>query len=525
MPFDAACPGGYIRGVSKTQRLLLGPVIACACFFAASLLPYGPDVVALQPKLAAAITGLTAAYWLTNALPLGATSLLPLALMPLFGVLPVGSAAVSYAHPVVWMFFGGFVIALGIERWNLHKRIALNVILRAGASPNRLVFGFMAAAALLSMWLNNTAMTLLLLPIALALIDNMREAGGVTGTSEKNFAFALLVGIAYACSIGGTGTLIGTAPNAVFLANFAPFEDAGAPPITFLTWMLVGVPLVWIFVPIVWFLLTKWLAPMQGGSAEAEDILKAEARALPPRNVAENRMLFLFILAGVLWTTRADVDLGSWGTIPGWWHLFPVESARDIGNAGVAAFVAVLTFLVPSGMKKDEALMDWETAKGMPWDILFLIGGGIAIAEAFRATGLATATGLALQPIVENVHPIMMIFLVCMLMTFLTEVTSNTAMTALLLPVLASTSQAAHVDPRLLMIPATLSASCAFMLPISTPPNAIVFSSGRVPMMRMAKVGLIMNLIGVVIITLLTWFILIPLMGIEPRVLPQWASP
>lgn len=504
------------------RRLVLAVIAALAAYDVTTLLPFGEDATPGRACMAAAITAFVAACWLAGAIPLGAASIIPIALMPLLGALPVDRAAGAYAHPIVWLFFGGFILALGIERWGLHRRIALGVIQRFGVEPSRLVFGFMAASALLSMWMTNTATTLLLLPIAQALVKSLKEAGGVTEEGEANFAFTLLIGIAYAASLGGIGTPIGTAPNALYLTNWAPFESRGGPPMTFPVWMVVGSAVILIMVPSVWLMLTRVLAPVPRGIPEARQILDAEAQALPKIDAAEKRMLALFAFAAFLWIARRDVDLGPL-TIPGWWNLFPVGDAQFIGDGAVAVVIGVLAFIIPSGRTRGRALMDWETARKMPWDILFLIGGGIAIARAFKETGLSTAVGSALEPLVGQLHPILLVAVVSFVMTFLTEVTSNTATTALLLPILVSASLAARLDPRLLMLPATISASCAFMLPIATPPNAIVFASGHIPMRRMARTGLFFNLLGVVVITLLVWFVARPLLGIDLNGLPAWA--
>lgn len=506
----------------KPKLFPLALLAGASAYLLTGALPFDGDPY--RGQMAAGITALVAVCWLSNVIALGAASLLPLGLMPLFGVLDIQEASSAYAHPVIWMFFGGFILALGIERWGLHRRIALNIVIRIGAEPTRLVLGFAIAAAALSMWLNNTAMTLLLLPIATALIDSMERAQGVTGTNAKNFAFSLLIAIAYACSIGGIATPIGTAPNAMLLSNYAAYEEAGAPPLTFPIWMSSGVPLVALMIPIVWLLLTRVLAPVTGENPRAREILENEARSLPPMSVPERRMGLVFLAAALLWTFRRDIDLGTLGSIPGWWRLFPVGDAESMGDATVAALVAVTSFVIPAGDRRSDALMNWETARRLPWDILFLIGGGIAIAKSFSSTGLALALGESIQPILQAMPTLGMVLTVCFAMTFLTEVTSNTAMTALMLPVLGGTALALDVDPRLLMVPATFSASCAFMLPIATPPNAIVFSSGRISMVRMARVGFVINLIGVALITLTVWLLSVPVMGISLDAAPAWAA-
>jgi len=507
----------------SAKALTFGLVNAVILYFAAGALPLPDTASPYAAQMAAGITGFVATCWLASAIPLGAASLLPLALMPMLGVMPLNKIAVAYAHPVIWMLFGGFVLALGVERWNLHHRIALGIIHRVGVEPKRLVLGFMVASAFLSMWLSNTATTLLLLPIALALVATLKDAGGVGEEDEKNFSFTLLLGIAYAASLGGLGTPIGTAPNALYLSNYDVFEAQGAPAMSFLLWMAVAVPVVLIMIPLVWWLLTHILAPAHVNLGNAQEILDAESEKLPPMDSAERRMLGLFAVAAILWSTRRDIDLGAF-SIPGWWNLFPVENAQYIGEGAISVLLCLAAFLIPSGRKPGQALINWETANKVPWDILLLIGGGIGIAKSFAATGLAEGVALALKPIAASTPALAMVILIAFMMTFLTEVTSNTATTALLLPILSSTAIAAQMDPRLLMLPATLSASCAFMLPIATPPNAIVFSSGKIPMQRMARVGFWINLLGVVVVSAVIWFIAVPLLGIDTQGMPAWAA-
>lgn len=505
-------------------RILVALVAGVALFLLAGFLPFPEGLDPYPARMAGGVTAFVAVLWLGNAMPMGAASLFPIALMPALGVLPIGQAASSYAHPILWLFFGGFVLALGIERWGLHRRIALVIIAWTGVKPAFLVLGFMLSSAFLSMWLMNTSTTLMLLPIAMALVDSMKRSGAVTEEGSKNFAFTLLVGIAYAASIGGTATPIGTAPNGIYLSAYGELEAQGAPPMSFLLWMAFAIPLVMIMIPAVWLLLTRVLAPVEGGDPLAAEILAKERDELPKMDKAEKSMLWLFVLAAVLWTTRRDLDLGELGFIPGWWRLLPVPDARYVGDGAVAVFVGLLAFVLPSGKKRGQALMDWPTARRMPWEILFLLGGGIAIARAFKETGLAAAVGGALEPVVGQLHPLLMIVIVCTVMTFLTEVTSNTAMTSLMLPILAAACTVVGMDPRLLMLPATLSASCAFMLPIATPPNAIVFSSGQIPMQRMAKVGFWLNLVGIVVITMVVWFLAAPLLGIDTTSTPEWLT-
>ncbi len=504
--------------------LLLGLAIACAVYFLAGKLPFPEDVSSYRARMAAAVTALTATCWLGNAMGVGMASLIPLALLPLLGVLPVAKSATAYSHPILWLFFGGFVLALGVERWGLHRRIALRIISILGVKPNRLILGFMVAGAFLSMWLSNTATTLLLFPIAMAMVQNLRRADVVDARSERNFGFVLLLGIAFGCSVGGIGTPIGTSPNALFLSTYSGFVDKGAPAIGFLQWMIIALPVTLLMVPLIWLFLTRMVSRVPEGNSESKKMLDREVRALPPMTSAEFRMAGLFVLAALLWTTRQDFQLSEGFTFPGWWRLLPVETPKDIGDGAVAVFISVIAFVVPSGLKKGQALMNWEHAVKMPWDILLLLGGGILIARSFQESGLSDSIGLAMRPVVEDLHPLVMIFFVCSLVTFFTEVTSNTAMVSLFLPILMSVALAGNIDPRLLMIPATFSASCAFMLPIATPPNAIVYASGMIPMARMARVGFVINLMGIVVVTLVTWFVAVIVLGVQTSGAPEWAN-
>lgn len=503
-------------------RLLLAVAIGIGMYMGSGSLPF-PDLANAYPaRMVAAITAVTTTCWLTHALPLGAASLLPLVLMPFLGASTMDRVAGKYTHPVIWMFFGGFILALGVERWQLHRRIALGILRHAGIRPSRLVLGFMLGSGFLSMWMNNTSTTLLLFPIATALVHNMTHAKAVSAQGADRFAFALLLSIAYGASIGGMGTPIGTAPNLLFLANYTPFEAAGAPPVTFMMWMMIGIPLVGLMLPITWWLLTHVMAQQEAGDPMAHAIIEAEAKALPPMDHAERRMLAMFVMAAVLWITRRDIPLGGLGTLPGWWHMLPITHPESVGDAAVGMLVALLMFVIPSGRKPGEALMNWQHAKHLPWDILFLIGGGIAIADGFAETGLSQTLGIVLSGWAKQLPPFALIVSVCAMMTFLSEVTSNAAITALMLPIVASTSVALGLDPRVLMLPATWAASCGFMLPIATPPNAIVYASGRISMGGMARAGFLVNVLGIVLISCITWFLLIPAWGIVLDQAPAW---
>ncbi len=475
-----------------------------------------------------AVTVWMAAWWMTVAVPIPVTSLLPLVLFPVLGVLTSAATATNYANDIIFLFLGGFILALGIQRWGLHRRIALHVVHRIGTNPSRTVLGFMLATAFLSMWISNTATTLMMLPIALAVIASMREVAG--GLRLGGFAPALLLGIAYSASIGGLATPIGTPPNIAFL-RILEILYPQAPAISFGRWFVCFLPLVLVFLPIAWLLLTRVVHRLRRGVVGAgAEVIRDELAALGAMRPAEKRMAWIFLVTALLWITRGDLDLGAIH-LPGWAGL--VE--RGLGlegfssylhDATVAMAMALAMFVLPGDRGESgevRKLMDWQTAVQLPWGILLLFGGGFALAQAYKDSGLSQFLGESFAGQVQDLHPILLIASVCLLLTFLTEVTSNTATTQVMLPVLAGAAGAMGVQPLLLMIPATLSASCAFMLPIATPPNAIVFGSGEIEMREMIRAGVLLNLIGVVLITLIFYFLTARLLGLDLTTLPDWA--
>jgi sodium-dependent dicarboxylate transporter 2/3/5 len=477
-----------------------------------------------------AVTVLMACWWISVAIPIPVTSLLPLVLFPALGVMPSGITASSYANNNIFLFMGGFILALGVQRWGLHRRIALHIVRAIGTNPSRMVLGFMLATAFLSMWISNTATTLMMLPIGLAVIASLSEV--TDAPSPGGFAPALLLGVAYSASIGGLATPIGTPPNISFL-RIQEIIYPAAPVIPFGRWTLAFLPLVVVFLPITWLVLTRLVFPLKRRDVGAgATVIAAELRSLGRIGSAERRMLWIFGTTAVLWITRADLALGPI-TIPGWAGVIErlvgePFSSGNLHDATVAVAMAVLTFLVPgepdhAGRRR--ALMDWETAVKLPWGILLLFGGGFALAGAFQKTGLSRYLGESFAGQVEGAHPLVLVAAVCFLLTFLTEVTSNTATTEVMLPVLGGAAGAMAVHPLLLMLPATLSASCAFMLPIATPPNAIIFGSGQIEMRQMVRAGILLNLVGVVLISLFFYTVSSWILGIDLSLVPQWAAP
>ena len=424
---------------------------------------------------AATITTLVVIWWIFEPIPIPVTSMIPLAAMPLTGVLTQKQVAAAYGNQLILLMLGGFILSTAMEKSGAHRRLALFMVnLFGGKSSRRLVFGFMAASAVLSMWISNTATALMLLPVALAVLAQAKD---------PKLATPLLLGVAYAASIGGMGTPIGSPPNVVFMEIYA--TNTGA-PVSFLTWMSWGLPVIAVLLPIAAIWLTRSLdyegelALPQVGSWTTE----------------ERRVMMVFALTAVAWVTRSE-PFGGWRT----WLGMP--GATD---AAVALSAVVLMFLIPDGKGKGGRLLDWESAVKIPWGMLLLFGGGITIASAFLSSGLSTAIGDALSGL-SAVPIVVLMFIICLTVTFLTEVTSNTATATLLMPILAAGAIGAGLEPGLFMIPAAMSASCAFMLPVATPPNTVVFGSGRFDVATMAKEGFALNLAGVAIISVVIYML------------------
>ena len=464
----------------------------------------------------AAVATLMAVWWIAQAIPLFATALLPLVLFPLLGILSGRETAPIYFNHIIVLFIGGFMIALTMQRWNLHRRIALNIIARVGGGPARLVLGFMVAAAFLSMWISNTATAVMMTPIGLAIIMQMEER---TGAASRRFSVGLLLGIAYGCSVGGMTTLVGTPPNLSF-ARIHELLFPAAPAIAFGQWMIVALPIGAIMLLAAWFLITQVLyrapreARIEGG------VIAAERARLGPISFAERAVLAVFAATALLWVFRVDLQLGGL-TLPGWSRLAPWPGLIDDGVVAIA--MASLLFLIPAkNSKPGERLMGAEVLPKLPWNVVLLIGGGFALAAAFQETGLAQLIGGQLDA-VAALPTFALILCVCLALTFLTELTSNTATTEMILPILASVAVVTGIHPLLLMVPATMSASCAFMMPVATPPNAIVFGSDRLTIAEMARAGIFLNLLGALVISTVVYTLGLAVFDIDPAVVPDWA--
>ncbi|HLG06812.1 MAG TPA: SLC13 family permease [Gemmatimonadales bacterium] len=467
-------PGAQAR--RRRVGLLAGLVIPAVLLFL-------PPPAGLPPAgwRTAAIAVLMATWWISEAIPIPATALAPLVLFPLLGIAPIGPVAAPYANPVIFLFLGGFLIAAGLEACGLHRRIALVILNAVGPRPARVVGGFMVAVAFVSMWVSNTATVAMFLPLAVSVADLVDRSAG-PGPEAANFGTALMLGTAYAASLGGIGTLIGTPPNAL-LAGF--MEESYGRPIGFGQWMLVGVPLVLVSLPIAWFLLVRLFFPIHfpevpGGRA----LLREELAGLGKPTREEAIVGAIGLMAAAAWVARPALER----VIPG------------LSDPGIALAAGLALFMVPSARRRGGRTLDWERMRGLPWGVLLLFGGGLALADAIQGSGLAGWMGVGLEA-ARALPPIVVVLLVTTLLVFLTELTSNTAITAAFLPVAGALALAIGVDPIFLAAPAAIGGSCAFMLPVATPPNAMVYATGRIAMGQMMRSGFWLNLVMIVLVT------------------------
>ena len=441
-----------------------------------------------------------AVWWITEIVPLAITSLLPVALFPLFGIMDGRAVSATYFNDVIFLFMGGFLVALAMEKWDLHKRIAFKILCLTGTSPARILLGFMLASFFLSMWISNTATVMMMLPIAMAIINQLDSL--MNNKSSSKFSLGILLGIAYSASTGGMATLVGTPPNLSFIRIYhIYFPDA--PEISFYKWMLFALPVSLMIFAFIWALLYWTFRPKKEEWCEVDKNTFLNQLKEMGKTTFEQKIVFIvFAFLAVLWISRADLDFGTL-RIPGWANLFP--NAKFINDGTVAIFMALILFLIPSKSVKEDRLMEWATASKLPWNILLLFGGGFALATGFKESGLSLWFG-GLFTGINSLHPILIILSISLVITFLTELTSNTATTEMILPILAGIAITTGINPLMLMIPATMSASMAFMLPVATPPNAIIFGTGRISVSRMAKTGFVINIVGAVVITMMMYF-------------------
>lgn len=463
----------------KTIPLLAGPIAALSMYFLVLQTSSATNNTALA--ITAAVSIICVIWWIFEPVPIPVTSLIPLSVFQISGVLSSDVVAQAYGSPLILLLLGGFILSKSMERSGAHLRLALFMVnLFGNTSSKQLVLGFMVAAASLSMWISNTATTLMLLPVAIAVANQAKD---------KELATPLLLSIAFAASIGGIGTPIGTPPNLVFMQVYQQTFEKN---IGFTQWMSWGIPVVLCMIPVTWLWLTRKLT--YTGGFDMPDVGKWRS--------IEKRVMLVFALTATAWITRKE-PFGGWSS----WLDMPMAN-----DASVALIAVVLMFVIPAGNndKKypDERLLDWQTAATIPWGILLLFGGGICLAEAFGSSGLSAVLAEHLSAL-STLPIIIMIFAICISVTFLTETTSNTASTVLLMPVLAASAIGSNIDPKLLMIPAAISASCAFMMPVATAPNSIVYASGFFTTRTMAKEGFVLNITGAVIITALCYLILV----------------
>ena len=524
--------------------LWLGPLVFVFMLLFVDLDPGNPAVTRM-----AAIILLMAIWWITEAIPLSATALLPIVLFPLMGIMRgrelsaarqidletatiadgfsasdfdiiFPNVANQYMDWVILLFMGGFMIAVVVEKWNLHRRIALNVLRAIGGQPHRLVLGFMVATGFLSMWLSNTATAIMMMPMGMSLVllyeelnRKIETGGGVVDIRSSNFSLTLLLGIAYGASIGGFTTLIGTPPNAMLLAQL-PTLFPEAPEITFSTWLLFALPMGAVYMLLAWLLLTRLVFPLPPSTPfSGRDFIHNEIKKLGPMSIEEKRVTTVFSTFAILLITRKERLLGEDIDIFGWSHYLdsllvsigssPVGYMIDDGTVSIG--VALTLFMIPASKQIGGRLMDWDDAKKIPWGILLLFGGGLAIAKGFTTSGLSGYVATQLAVLLGDASPLVIVISTVTFITGLTEVASNTATISLSLPMMASLSQAIEAHPFLLLIPTTLAASCAFMLPVSTPPNAIVYGSGRIPIMKMVIAGIWLDILSVFLLTVFVY--------------------
>ena len=471
------------HSVIKQVGLWAGPL----AFFLMLLTSSLQETMSREAWLVAGVGFWMATWWSTEAIPVAATAFIPLVSFPLLQVMPVKAVAQSYAHPTIFLFMGAFVLALAVEKWSLHRRIALSVLSKSGTDGRKLILGFMVAAALLSMWMTNTSTAMMLLPIAASVAVMVAEkAVGVSVEEKRRFQVALLLGLAYATTIGGMSTIIGTPPN-VMLAGF--IEETYGLQIAFFDWMLIGLPLALVLLPLGWVVLTRVAFRVDvPASPEAADVISVMRREMGAMTGPEQRVGLVFLSVVLLWMSR------KW--------LNNVSGLEGLSDAGIVMAAALLLFVIPSKKGYATRLMEWEDVARLPWGVLILFGGGLALAAQVSSSGLAVWLGESLLP-VANLGTLTLIVAAAGLVVFLTELTSNLATTATFLPVIAAIAAQSGIEPLILCVPVTLAASCAFMLPVATPPNAIVFSSGVLTIPEMVRAGFVMNLVALVVLTLL----------------------
>jgi len=496
------------RSLVFVSILLAGPIV-----FLAMLLAPCPEALSESGRRVAAIAVWMSIWWLTGIIPVGATALLPFALFPWLNIMKGDKAISNFAHWMIFLMLGGFLMASAMERWNLHRRIALATIDWIGATPRRIVLGFMIASGFISLWISNTATSLMMLPVAIAVLKKFREIADkeICDRIEP----ALMLALAYSCSIGGVGTLIGTPPNGIFVSQASSLYGQ---KFGFVDWLKVGIPMVMVLIPAAWFYLVRIQFPLPSrvvsGSVE---VIRDERKNLGPMSRGEIGAGVIFILTALGWIFSYPITIGDF-TIPGIATYFPMVNSE----ATIAMVSAVCLFSIPVNIQKREFILDLKSALGIPWDILLIFGGGICLANGFTESGLSEWIAKQMT-FLSGFHPSIIVLACVATVTFLTEVTSNTACATIFMPIMGALAVGVGQNPYLLMIPCCVAASMAFMFPVATPPNAVVYGSGFVSIQQMSRAGLAMNFIAITVTTLLFLTIVASRLGIELNAVPNWA--
>lgn len=489
--------------IPLSSSISIRRILICILIAETVLLIPITDTFTRNVRLTTAIALLMALMWLSEAVPMGLTALLPLVLFPLSGITTTEKIAAPYANSAVFLFLGGFLVASAVEKWGLHRRVAWYALSTIGTEPRRLVLAVLVATAAISMWISNTATTLMLTPIAVAIVKSAGKSGD---DASRRLAEATLLAVAYGASLGGIGTPIGTPTNLIFF-GFARELFPNEPTISFAQWLSFGIVYLLLALPVCWLLLIIG-GRIKRGAAVPLDQLGLER----PGEFTRGQLLttVVFVITALLWIFRSDINLGTWGTIPGWSSLFP--NPRAINDAVVAIAMAFIAFLIPVGGGK--RLVEWSEFRQVPWDILILFGGGFALAEALEASGFSKWAGVQLS-FIRDWPPVVMIFVVCIAVTLLSEIASNVATATAMLPVTASVAVAIGVHPYALMLPAVLAASSGFMLPVATAPNTIVYGTGYIRVRQMARAGVLLDLACAFIITLLLFLVIPRVLGFD----------
>ncbi len=470
--------------LSKKIGLFLGPLL----FFGLQLAPI--EVISDTADTVIATAIWMVIWWITEAVSISVTSLLPLILFPLFKVMPIADVGANYGSPIVFLFFGGFVLALALEKVHLHKRIALTIIKRTGTSPNRVILGFMIATAFMSMWISNTASTVVMLPIALSVINLLINDDDGFTKKDKNFALSVMLGIAFSANAGGIATVIGTPPNSVLIGLL---ENEYNMEISFLKWMVIGLPFSIVLITIIYFLLTKVMFPNTGlNFGTTNDVISKELKKLGPTTAKEKQVLIIFGVIVSLWIFRTLIN-----------NLIPNLGLSD---TIISILGAIALFAIPHNLKTGDFILEWTDTQKLAWGILILFGGGLSLAKGMSATGIVSLVATSISE--SNISILLMASLLILLMLFMTELMSNVALVSVLAPVVAGIALGLDIPLLHLLIPVTIASSCAFMLPMATPPNAIVFASGYIKVSQMARVGVFINLIAVVLLIVLFQWVL-----------------